>query len=80
LIYCLKNGLPLDQDVYDAAAWSAVVPLSCESVANKSTSVEVPDFTRGAWETNRPLEIVEVDPALLPLQAVKGAQDQLELK
>ncbi|RKX29488.1 MAG: hypothetical protein DRP71_16245, partial [Verrucomicrobia bacterium] len=70
LIYCLKNGLPLDQDVYDAAAWSSVVPLSCESVANKSSSVEVPDFTRGAWKTNRPLEIVDVDPGLLPLQAV----------
>ena len=26
LIYCLKNGLPLDQDVYDAAAWSSVGP------------------------------------------------------
>ena len=24
MIYCLRNGLPLDQDVYDAAAWSAV--------------------------------------------------------
>ncbi len=68
LIYCLKNGLPLDQDVYDAAAWSAVVPLSCESVARRSASVAVPDFTRGAWATNRPLGIVDVDPALLPLQ------------
>ncbi len=80
LIYCLKNGLPLDQDVYDAAAWSSVVPLSCESVANKSSSVEVPDFTRGAWKTNRPLEIVDVDPGLLPMQAVIGAGVQMEVK
>ena len=80
LIYCLKNGLPLDQDVYDAAAWSSVVPLSCESVANKSTSVEVPDFTRGAWKTNRPLEIVDVDPKLLPMRAVIGAGEQMEVK
>ena len=28
LIDCLRNGLPLDQDVYDAAAWSCVIPLS----------------------------------------------------
>jgi hypothetical protein len=80
LIYCLKNGLPLDQDVYDAAAWSAVVPLSCESVANKSNSVEVPDFTRGAWQNNHPLEIVDVDPRLLPLQAVVESGEQLEVK
>jgi hypothetical protein len=80
LIYCLKNGLPLDQDVYDAAAWSAVAPLSEKSVASQSASCEVPDFTRGAWQTNRPLEIVDVDPALLPLQAVVESEAQLEVE
>jgi predicted dehydrogenase len=80
LIYCLKNGLPLDQDVYDAAAWSSVVPLSIESVANKSSSVEMPDFTRGKWETNKPLQIVDVDPALLPVQAVTKADEQLKVE
>lgn len=54
LIDCLRNGLPLDQDVYDAAAWSSVLPLSEKSVAAKSKSVDVPDFTRGAWKTNKP--------------------------
>ena len=48
LIYCLRNGYPLDQSVYDAAAWSSIVELSERSVLNKST-VEIPDFTRGAW-------------------------------
>lgn len=52
LIDCLRNGLPLDQDVYDAALWSAVGPLSELSVAKKSRSVDVPDFTRGAYVTN----------------------------
>ena len=33
LIDCLRNGLPLDQDVYDAAVWSAVCALSERSVA-----------------------------------------------
>jgi hypothetical protein len=80
LIYCLKNGLPLDQDVYDAAAWSAVVPLSIESVADKSNSRDVPDFTRGRWKSNRPLEIVDVDPALLPLQAVTESGHKLEVE
>ena len=49
LIYCLRNGLPLDQDVYDAAEWSAIIELSEKSVACQSTPVAVPDFTRGAW-------------------------------
>jgi predicted dehydrogenase len=56
-IDCLRNGLPLDQDVYDAALWSAVAPLSEKSVANRSNSVDVPDFTRGAWKTNTPMEL-----------------------
>jgi predicted dehydrogenase len=58
LIYCLQNGLPLDQDVYDAASWSALVELSEISVLNKSKSVEVPDFTRGAWKTTQPIGII----------------------
>ena len=57
LIDCLRNGLPLDQDVYDAALWSSIAPLSEKSVANRSNSVDVPDFTRGAWKTNKPLEL-----------------------
>lgn len=56
-IDCLRNGLPLDQDVYDAALWSAIAPLSEKSVANRSNSVDVPDFTRGAWKTNAPMEL-----------------------
>ena len=49
LIYCLHNGLPLDEDVYDAAEWSCIVDLSEISVKNGSAPVEVPDFTRGEW-------------------------------
>lgn len=58
IVYCLRNGLPLDQDVYDAAAWSVITPLSEWSVANRSQSVDVPDFTRGKWKTMTPLGIV----------------------
>lgn len=57
LIDCLRNGLPLDQDVYDAALWSAVIPLSVESVNNRAKSMDVPDFTNGAWKDNAPLNI-----------------------
>lgn len=58
IVYCLRNGLPLDQDVYDGAAWSAVSPLSEWSVAHRSQSINIPDFTRGQWKTNAPLGII----------------------
>jgi len=54
LIDCLRNGLPLDQNVYDGALWSSVAPLSEWSVANRSQSIDVPDFTCGSWKTNKP--------------------------
>ena len=50
LIYCLHNGLPLDQDVYDAAEWSCIGELTAVSIANGSAPVRVPDFTRGRWQ------------------------------
>ncbi|WP_338868893.1 Gfo/Idh/MocA family oxidoreductase [Spirosoma sp. SC4-14] len=56
-IDCLRNGLPLDQDVYDAALWSSVGPLSAWSVAHRSSSIDVPDFTGGSWQTNKPVDI-----------------------
>ncbi len=56
-IDCLRNGLPLDEDVYDAAAWSSISPLSEWSVAHNSNSINIPDFTRGAWKTNKPVEL-----------------------
>ncbi|HOW40263.1 MAG TPA: Gfo/Idh/MocA family oxidoreductase [Bacteroidales bacterium] len=57
LIDCLRNGLPLDQDVYDAALWSSIAPLSEWSVANRSGSITVPDFTCGSYKTNTPVDI-----------------------
>ncbi len=58
LVDCLRRGEPLDQDVYDAAAWSSIGPLSEKLIAARSASVEVPDFTRGRWKTTAPLGIV----------------------
>jgi hypothetical protein len=56
LVYCLQKGLPLDMDVYDAAEWSCLVPLTEESVRGGGKPVEVPDFTRGAWEKLKGLQ------------------------
>lgn len=58
IVHCLREGLPLDQDVYDAASWSAVGPLSEASVAHRGRSTDFPDFTRGKWKTMTPLGIV----------------------
>lgn len=60
VIYCLRNGVPLDQDVYDAAAWSVVTPLSETSVAKRGRSMDFPDFTRGEWKTRSPLNNANV--------------------
>ena len=49
LIYCLRNGLPLDQDVYDAAEWSCLGELTRVSIENGNIPVAMPDFTRGDW-------------------------------
>ena len=49
LIHCLRNGLPLDMNVYDAALWSCLVELTDISANNGGTPIDVPDFTRGKW-------------------------------
>jgi predicted dehydrogenase len=49
LIYCLQRGLPLDMDVYDLAEWCCLIPLSERSLDHQSMPVQIPDFTRGAW-------------------------------
>jgi hypothetical protein len=56
IVYCLRNGLPMDQDVYDGASWSVIGPLSEWSVANRGQSIDIPDFTRGAWKTRGPVK------------------------
>ena len=57
LIQCLRNGLPLDQDVYDAALWSSITPMSAWSISNGGQPIQVPDFTGGSWESNSPVDL-----------------------
>ena len=49
LVYCLRNGLPLDMDVYDLAEWCCMAELTRISIENGNVPVAVPDFTRGYW-------------------------------
>ncbi len=53
----VREGKQPPIDVYDAVTWSAIVPLSMKSVAQHGQVVEFPDFTRGKWETNKPVVV-----------------------
>jgi hypothetical protein len=48
-----KSQPPID--VYDAATWSVISPLTERSVAARSAAVDFPDFTRGKWNTRKPV-------------------------
>lgn len=54
LVYSMLQGTVPDMDVYDAATWSVIGPLSEDSVRLGSVPVAVPDFTRGRWSAVRP--------------------------
>jgi predicted dehydrogenase len=56
LVKNLREGKPLDTDVYDAASWSVIVPLSEASVAGRSKPMDIPDFTRGKWKNRLPID------------------------
>jgi len=45
----VKRKLEAPLDAYDAAAWSAITPLSERSIENNGESQYFPDFTRGRW-------------------------------
>lgn len=53
-----QQGLPLDQNVYEGAFWSAVTPLTRKSVAEDGMPQDLPDFTRGQWKDTAPLGII----------------------
>lgn len=59
LIRSLQTGTTTDMDVYDAAALSSIAEVSEKSVANGSTPVKIPDFTRGLWKTLEPFGIID---------------------
>ena len=50
IVQCLRGGIAMDQDVYDGAAWSALFPLTHQSVVSRGKPQDVPDFTRNGWK------------------------------
>ncbi len=51
----IKRNEPTPMDVYDAAAWSAITPLSEQSIELGNETVEFPDFTSGKWMYRKPV-------------------------
>ncbi|MDD4017228.1 MAG: Gfo/Idh/MocA family oxidoreductase [Kiritimatiellae bacterium] len=74
--YCLRNGLPLDTDVYDMASWSCLVELTRLSVERRSASIDIPDFTRGAWQCAKPFAPETFDVKKLGLEGARDAGEQ----
>lgn len=58
IVECLRNGLPLDQNVYEGCFWSSVAPLSEKSVKENGAPQDFPDYTRGNWKATKPLGVV----------------------
>ncbi|MBY0476310.1 MAG: Gfo/Idh/MocA family oxidoreductase [Chitinophagaceae bacterium] len=54
-IESVKRKTATAMDVYDAAAWSAITPLSERSIEKGNTTVEFPDFTGGQWMNRKPV-------------------------
>jgi len=59
IVECLREGTPLDQNIYEGCHWSAVAPLSEKSVAQGGAPQAFPDFTRGKWKSTQPLSILK---------------------
>ncbi len=49
-----KQNIAPPLDAYDAAAWSAITPLSEVSITNGGEVQDFPDFTRGNWVKRKP--------------------------
>lgn len=52
-IEAAKRKEPTPMDVYDAAAWSVITPLSESSIALGNKTIDFPDFTSGNWMHRR---------------------------
>jgi len=54
-IESIKRKTATPMDVYDAAAWSSITPLSERSIEMGNQTVEFPDFTGGQWMYRKPV-------------------------
>lgn len=54
-VEALKAGDPMPIDIYDAVAWSAITPLSEQSISEGFATLDFPDFTEGKWKHRKPI-------------------------
>ena len=54
-----KRNMAPPMDAFDAAAWSAVTPLSETSIANNGEVQDFPDFTRAKWINRQPYDWIK---------------------
>ena len=59
-VKAVRNKTQTPIDVYDSVVMSVIGPLSEKSISLGSAPVKVPDFTRGAWKSRRPVFAVEI--------------------
>ena len=54
-VEALKADAPMPIDIYDAVTWSAITPLSEQSIASGFQTVAFPDFSKGLWQQRKPI-------------------------
>jgi hypothetical protein len=57
----LKAKAPMPIDIFDAVTWSAITPLSEQSIAQGYQTLDFPDFTRGLWKSRKPIFAFDAD-------------------
>ena len=58
-IDAMINHKPMPIDVYDAASWYVITPLSAKSIKRNGKPYKIPDFTRGKYKTTKPIDAFE---------------------
>lgn len=54
-VECIKRNVEFPMDVYDLATWYSITPLSEKSIEKNGKVMEIPDFTKGQWQTRKPI-------------------------
>ena len=54
----VKDGGEMQCDIYDAASWMVVACLSEKSIKEGGAPQLIPDFTRGAYKTRKPQDVL----------------------
>ena len=58
-IECIKYNKPMPIDVYDAAAWMVITPLSEASIKAGGAPQAIPDFTKGEYKNRPSFDVID---------------------